>query len=121
MRLLKCRGVVTTGRGVTKSVPLTWFKLVHQCAEVHKSLSMLTNLIHANIEHHIELGKNQQKHDNIDLPKLILWFNCYESFDLSEFCLKSLSVGLVISDDINCDKAEAVGEAIQNALNNLYV
>ena len=82
---------------------------------------MLTNLIHANIEHHIELGKNQQKHDNIDLPKLILWFNCYESFDLSEFCLKSLSAGLVISDDINCDKAEAVGEAIQNALNNLYV
>ena len=82
---------------------------MHRCAEVHESLSILTNLIHANNERHIELGRCRKKRGNTDLQKLLLWFNCHEPFDLAEFRLKSLSTGLVASDDINCDNAEAVG------------
>ena len=105
---------------------------MHWCTEVHESLSILTDLIHANSVRYVELGRSQKKHDNTDLQKLLLWFNCHEPFNLSEFRLKCLSTGwlrlssgwlcdesVYISDDINCDKAEAVGEAIQSALDNI--
>ena len=65
-------------------------------------------------EKHFELRKSRKKGDNTDLQKFLLWFNCYEPFNLAGFRLKTLSTGLVASDDINCDNAEAVGVAIQN-------
>ena len=52
---------------------------------------------------------------------LLLWFNCNEPFDLAEFRLKSLPTGLVASDKIDCDNAEAVGAAIQNELENICI
>ena len=94
---------------------------MHRCAEVHGSFSILANLIHSKSEQHVELGRSQNKHDNTDLQKLLLWFNCLESFNLTEFGLKSLSTGLLVSGDINCDNAEAVGETIQNVLHNTCI
>ena len=76
---------------------------MHLCAEINESLSILTNLIYVNSEQHVELGRSQKKRD------------------LAEFCLESLSTGLVASDDINCDNAKAVGKVIQNALDNICI
>ena len=121
MRSLRSRVGLTTGRGVAESVRLTWLKSMERCAEVHESLSILTNLIHANSEQHVELGRSREKRDNTDLQKLLLWFNCDGPLNLAEFCLKSLFTGLVASENINCDNAEAVGEAIQNALDNVCI
>ena len=39
MQSLKSRGGLTTGRGVTESVLLTWLMSRHRCSEVHESLS----------------------------------------------------------------------------------
>ena len=43
------------------------------------------------------------------------------SFWFSRISLKSLSTGLFGSDNINCDNAEAVGEATQNPLDNICI
>ena len=69
---LKSRDGLTTGCGVTESVHLTWLKSMHQCGGVHESLSILTNLIHADSEQHVELGRSQKKLGNTDLQKLLL-------------------------------------------------
>ena len=45
---------------------------MHQCGGVQESLSILTNLIHANSEQHVELGRSQKKLGNTDLQKLLL-------------------------------------------------
>ena len=94
---------------------------MHQCGGVHESLSILTNLIHANSEQHVELGRSQKKLGNTDLQKLLLQFNCHEPFDFAEFHLKSLSTVLVASDNINCNNAETVEEALQNVLDNICI
>ena len=121
MQFFKSRRCQTTGRGVTESVNLTWLKSMYWCAEVHESLCILTNLIYTKSDQYLELGRSRKKHGNTDSQKLSLWFNCNEPFDLAEFRLKRLSTGLVASDKIDCDNAEAVGAAIQNALDNICI
>ena len=95
---------------------------MHRCTEVHESFSILSNLIHGNNEQHVELGRSQKKkRDNTNLQKVLLCFSCHDTFDLAEFCIKSLHTGLVASDDINCDNAETAGETIQNAFSNICI
>ena len=75
MRSLKSRGGLTRGRGVTESVRLIWLKIMHRCAEIHNSMSSLTKLLHVSSEQHVELGASRKRRDNIDLQKIISWFN----------------------------------------------
>ena len=121
MRSLKSRGGLTRGRGVTESVRLIWLKTMHRCAEIHNSMSSLTKLLHVSSEQDVELGASRKRRDNIDLQKIISWFNDHNPFSVNEPCLKRLSTGLIANEEINCDDAEKVGENVQKSLDNLTI
>ena len=71
---------------------------MHRCAEIHNSVSSLVSLLHAKGEHHVELGVSRKRRNNIDLQKIISWFNDHSPFSITEPCLKG----------INCNNAETV-------------
>ena len=94
---------------------------MHHCAEIHNSMSSLTSLLHVSSEQHLELGVSRKQRDNIDLQKMISWFNDHNPFSITEPCLKSLSTGIIATEGINCDDAETVGKNNQKSLDNLTV
>ena len=112
MRSLKSRGDLTRGRVVAESARLIWLKTIHHCAEIRNSMSSLIRLLHVTSEQHVELGASRKRRDKIDLQKIISWFNDRNSSSVTEYCLNSLSTGLIATKEINCDDAETVGENI---------
>ena len=120
-RSIKIRGGLTRGRGFTDTVRLMWVYSAHACGEIHNAMTSLTWLLHRTSEQHIELGQSRIKRDNDDLRKIQSWFDQFEPFDPNESNLKSLSSGLVASDEsgVNCDKVEEIGEAIQKSLDKV--
>ena len=101
MRSLKSKGDLTRGKGVTGSIRLIWLKAMHRCPEIHNSMSSLTSLLHVSSEQHVELGVSRKRKDNIDLQKMISWFNDHNPFSIAEPCLKSLSTGIIATVMIN--------------------
>ena len=51
---------------MTDTVRLTWIHSRHAYADVHNSMTELTNLQYKTSEQHIELGKNRIKRDHAD-------------------------------------------------------
>ena len=121
MRSLKSRGGLTRGRGVTESVRLIWLKTMHCCAEIHNSMISLAKLLHVTSEQHVELGASRKRRDNNDLQKITNWFSAHNPFLVNEPSLKSLSTGLIATEEIDCDEAEKVGENIQKTLDNITI
>ena len=80
-----------------------------------ETLSTFTNLHHKTSHQHEEIGKNRMKRDFNDLQKLILWFSStsHDPFDTNRQSLQTLDSGMIADENINCDDAEAVGNAIQ--------
>ena len=84
-------------------------------------MSSLASLLNVSSEQHVELGVSRKRRDNINLQKIISWFNGHNPFSITEPCLKSLSTGLIATEGINCDDAEAVNKNIQKSFDNLTV
>ena len=118
MRSLKTRGGLTHGRGMTDNVVLTWVHTIHVCASIHDAMATLTGNTHKTSNQHVELGKSRMKRDNNDLEKVRTWFESHNPFDECNPLLRSIATGVTSTeaDGINCDDAEAVGEAIQKQL-----
>ena len=118
MRSLKTRGGLTHGRGMTDNVVLTWVHTMHVCASIHDAMATLTGNTHKTSNQHVELGKSRMKRDNDDLEKVRTWFESHNPFDECNPLLRSIATGVTSTeaDGINCDDAEAVGEAIQKQL-----
>ena len=123
MRSIKSRGGLTRGRGMSETARLSWIHSMHACADVHKSMTELTNLQHKTSEQHVELGVSRIQRDNNDFNKLFSWFNIYDPFDIDEPSLKSISSGLTAAEEdcINCDQTEEVGKSINEKLDNVIV
>ena len=77
MRSIKSRGGLTRGWGMTDTVRLTWIHSMHACADVHNSMTELTNLRDKTSEQHIELRKSRIKHGNADFTKIELFFEVH--------------------------------------------
>jgi hypothetical protein len=110
--LLKGRGGLTRGRGVTESVRTTWVSTVHKSAAIHSALAELTDLqyIHEDMQNP-ELGKTRAKRDFNDLNKILEFLEMNNPFETSNSRLRSLVSGIAASDsdNINCDTAEDIG------------
>ena len=121
MRSLKSRGGLTCCRGVTESVRTTWINSMHRCAAIHNSMSTLANVIHRTSEQHVDLTVSRRQRDMADMEKLDAWFQTHDPFDPDIPTLRSLTTGLTaaVSDNINCDDAEAVGQMIQEKLDGV--
>ena len=110
---------MTTGRGMTDTVCLTWIHSIHACEDVHNSMTELTNLQHKTSEQHVELGKI--KGHNADFKKIELFFEAHNPFDSEETDLRNLFTGLTAKtdDQINCDQTEEIGKIINEKLDRI--
>ena len=121
MRSIKIRDGLTRGRGITDTVRLTWIHSMHECADVHNSMTEVTHLQHKTSEQHRELGKNRIKRDNADFKKIELFFEVQNPFDPEEPDLSNLFTGLTTKtdDQINCDQTEEIGKIINEKLDGI--
>ena len=67
---------------------------------------------------HAKMSLIRRKKDNETLLQLRAWFAINNPFDVSRPELRSLSTSLVAieDDNINCDDAESIGQAMQTTL-----
>ena len=123
MKSLKSRGGLTRGRGMTDSVRHQWVHSMHRCASVHNAMNVLTGLGTKTNEQHIELSSSRCKRDYDDMAKLSVWFCQHEPFDENVPGLRSLSTGIMATDEdqVNCDLAEKIDLNIHQKLDNIIV
>ena len=123
MRSIKSRGGLKKGCGVTESVGMLWINSTHSLSGIHEAMTDLTRLKHKTSVQHAEMSDSRIRKDNQTLQQLKAWFDTNNSFDVNCPELRSLSNGLVAmkEDNINCDEAEIVGEAIQTKLNGAEI
>ena len=75
-------------------------------------------------EQHVNLGPSIRKRDHEDYKKFKAWFIHRNPFTFQDEHLHSLSSGWVSSgnnDNVNCDRAEDIGLAIQQSLDDQNV
>lgn len=122
MITIKSRGGLTRGRGMSEIVRTLWVGTMHQGAQVHLAMSNLTDLHEVN-QDHVDIGYSRANRECSDMHKLIEWLESNDPFSLHDSKLRSLSSGLVASDndDVTADTAEEVGAAIQQNMNGLKI
>ena len=78
----------------------------------------LTRSKHESSVQHAKMSLIRRKKDNETLLQLRAWFAINNPFDVSRPELRSLSTSLVAieDDNINCDDAESIGQAMQTTL-----
>lgn len=123
MKVLKCRGGLTHGRGMTKSVRLQWVNTMSFFVSIHNAMVALTGKDHTYSYEHVEFSTARRKRDAVDIEKLINWFHDNNPHADDITVLKSKSSGLVSQpgDGVNCDQVDNVGRSIQLSLYKVAV
>ena len=123
MRSVKSIGGLTRGRGMIQSVRDLWVSTLHSCGEVGQSMHEITGTARLSSEQHVELSSSRCNKNFDDLTKIYSWFQQFDSFNIKDKRLRSLSSGLAASpgDQVNCDDAEFVGCKIQEQIDNVAV
>lgn len=118
MRVLKSRGGLTHGRGMTDNTCETWIHSMHMCGAMHNAMTVLTGSEHHQSTQHSEMFPSRVERDNKDLAKLVEWFNGHPPFSLTDSLLRNVATGITASekDDVNCDEADAIGWSIHEQL-----
>ena len=70
MRLIKSRGGITQGRGVTESVLTMWINTAHRCSTIHDAVRNLTDHKHRISHQHIEMVKSRMEKDIETMKKI---------------------------------------------------
>ena len=121
MRSIKSRGGLTRGRGMTETVRHLWVLSISHSAAVHDAMTSLSGVAIKYSEQHIEMGSARQVRDFDDGCKFVEWLKKRNPFTYVDTHLQSLSSGLISvsgEDGVNCENAEAIGQAIQRSLDN---
>ena len=124
MMLIKSRGGLTRGRGMTESVRHQWVYTNHACAAIHDAMTKITNLSLLSSEQHLKMGKTRKERDYKDLLTRYNWLSTHSAFDAADDRLRSISSGITVPHNnclINCDNTERIGEAIQMGLDGTFL
>ena len=106
---------------MSEAVRLLWTHIIHKCSEVHSAMGDITGNKLNTSEQHVELGTSRIKRDNEDLTKILSWFtnfNPITSMDPNLRCLHSGLSSIVGKDNVNCEKIEIIGAAVQLKLDD---
>jgi hypothetical protein len=121
MRSAKSRGGLTRGRGFNESVRNLWVLSLSHSARLDHALNEFAGL-HGNKEiGNKELGKARQASDMEHTSVVYNWLSQRNPFLVEDTKLYSLSTGIVSNtnnDDVNCERAEEIGKAIQQSFDN---
>ena len=113
MKSLKGPGGVI-GRGLTENVLRVWTKTMHRFADVTEAIESLMDKEPES--RHKETMPGRIKQDIDDFNKILGYFQNNNPFEI-ENQLMSLSSGLTDdNNEVNCDRTEIVGEAIQKRM-----
>ena len=122
MRSLKCKGGLTHGRGFTDEVRNLWVWSINHSASVHEAMSSLSGIKVTSSDQHAEMSPKRMLIDTNDHMAFYRWIESRNPFNMEDEHLYSLSSGLVSikdEDNVNAEKAEEIGLAIQESLNNV--
>lgn len=108
MRLMKSKGGLTSGRGMTDSTITRWTLGMPTMNRVSQALEDFIGVSSATTEQHIDARPTRQDRDNKDVHKLVQWFQNHDPFPILD-SIVSLGTGVIGGDDINCYKAYDIG------------
>jgi hypothetical protein len=120
MAVIKSRGGLTHGRGMNETTRITWLSTLTECAALSSSMRLLAGDQPSTLDH-VEVTKGRIAKDCHDLQKVQAHFAINSPFRFVDNCrLISLSSGVSADthDNVNCDCAEEVGEAIMSKWDN---
>ena len=124
MRSIKSRGGLTRGRGMSEAVRHLWVLSLNHLGSVHQAMTQLSGTLLNTSEQHVEMGVTRKSKDYADCKKFLNWHQERNPFNFEDEHLHSLSSGLVSKcthDEVNCEKAEELGDQIQNKLDKVAV
>ena len=122
MRSIKSRGGLTSDRGLSESSRNLWVLSLTSCANVHNALMDLIISQTTRKEAHVELRASRKKVDFKDCTSFYSWLTSRNPFLIETPHLYSLSTGVVSKqgqDNVNCERAEDIGQTIQQSFDNL--
>ena len=120
MRSIKTRGGLTRGRGMNEDVRHLWVLSLSDSAIIHQAMTDVFGLTVKSSEQHVEMGMTRCSRDYADCKVFLEWLKKRNPFSYEDQHLHSLSLGLVSDgqDGINCDRAEEIGQMIQEKMDN---
>ena len=123
MRSIKTRGGLTRGRGMNEDTRHLWVLSLSDGAAVHQAMAEVSGLTVKSSEQHVDMGIARRATDYADCQRFLKWLQQRNPFLYEDTNLHSLSLGLVSgeNDDVNCDKAEEIGQMIQENLNDMTI
>ena len=123
MRSIKTRGGLTRGRGMNEDVRHLWVLSLSDSADIHQAMMDVSGLIVKSSEQHVEMGMARRSRDYAHCKIFLEWLQQRNPFSYEDQHLHSLSLGLVSDghDGVNCDRAEEIGQMIQEKLDNVPI
>lgn len=109
MRLMKCEGGLTRGRGIKSSVLQKWVLSMPVVATVCQKVEDYTNCRVAWTEQHTDLRSSRMKRDQEDLEKLRSWISAHYPFRKNSEIVSLLS-GVKGDGSVNCFNSLAIGK-----------
>ena len=97
---------------MTQSTLQLWLKSVHRCGDIHNAMGEIAGVTS---EQYVDISCSRILRDNNDLQTL----KDDKNFNKDERRLKSLSSHLIDNGTINCDEAEAIGQKMQETLDEV--
>lgn len=110
MRSVKTCGGLTRGRGMSETQPLVWLLSMPACADVNNAMQNLTGVRYHTSEQHEDTTQARQERDHKDTNELIMSYLSQRNPFSSDPSLRSITTGVVASEDVNAEKAKEVGE-----------
>ena len=122
MRLFKCSGGMTRGRGITGSTISSFVNVMPRCIPICSFLEDFTGVTKLSSEQHKDLCPSNISRDLKDFKSFLNWFQIHSPLVYKEIpSLVCLSTGIVARDEVNCDKAYEIGVAAADSINgNLF-
>lgn len=115
MRSVKTCGGLTQGRGMSETQRLIWLLPMPACADVNDAMQNLTGVKYHTSEQHKDTTHARQERDYKDTIELVTYLAQRNPFSLDP-SLRSITTGVVASEDVNAEKAKEVGEKILSSM-----
>ena len=117
MRLIKTKGGLIHGRGITDSTMAQFVHALPHCIPICDYLEKITGVYATTSEQHKDLRPTSQTRDKSDLEKLNDWLYAHSPCDYGNSQgIVALSTGEVGSQQINCERAYDISHAAAEAI-----
>ena len=119
MRLIKSRGGLTRGRGITESTMETFTGSLPTTVPICEALENFCNITSGSSDQHKDLRPSSTDKVGKVYDKFVDWLDYHFPFPEESSALVNISNGIVADDDVNCFQAFAVGFEAASKIDDL--